>query len=535
MACTTNPISPEQRKPLHIQVVSLREERVTLLEERKRLRDEIDRLTAQLKKAAERNTELENKLDEREARLAQKEAELEVVQRDAAMKEALANQLRTEATTWQARHEQAETEQARRAAEEVIERRRTAEAMESEKFRLMGEVASARAECKTAEHQFQRTAAEASTTRQLLEAARDEAVARANRTEESLNAALAEQRTLSDMLQRAQAQMGDEKALLEMRAESAEKRWAEAAKRNDELSRQRQRLEHERAKADESLAVAMHEKRFVESQLADERSLSVQAAKREGGLRHQLDAAEWAFSNYRKVHDALSPSGGSPLSHLSPSSIAQSSAPLPPPPTNAEAAPASSPSHDPADLRSKPTTDPPSIVSAEPPPLVTPTGFSREYYLHKATEAYYASLRPSVMEAQAAMQAAGIHEARATASSASRAQADAMRRPTSPSIATKMVEPPESAAVAAARAADAAAAAAYAAHSRPTYLHEPLSHHSPYSGSHLPYPLSPPPSYPSSRLSPAPLHPTQLPPYTSPSANLHARLQSAAYPPVGLS
>ena len=65
------------------------------------------------------------------------------MQRDAAMKEALANQLRTEATTWQARHEQAETEQARRAAEEVIERRRTAEAMESEKFRLMGEVASA--------------------------------------------------------------------------------------------------------------------------------------------------------------------------------------------------------------------------------------------------------------------------------------------------------------------------------------------------------------------------------------------------------
>ena len=50
-------------------------------------------------------------------------------------------------------------------------------------------------------------------------------------------------------------------------------------------------LEQERSKAHEALAVALHEKHFVESQLSDERITAQNAAKREGGLRHQLEAA----------------------------------------------------------------------------------------------------------------------------------------------------------------------------------------------------------------------------------------------------
>ena len=53
MACTSIPVSPEARKPLHTQVTNLREERVTLLETVRALREDKDTLTKQLAKAAQ--------------------------------------------------------------------------------------------------------------------------------------------------------------------------------------------------------------------------------------------------------------------------------------------------------------------------------------------------------------------------------------------------------------------------------------------------------------------------------------------------
>ena len=67
MACTTKPLSPESRKPLHTQVTSLREERVGLLETIRALKEDKETLTRQLEKAAGRITELQKGLDESEA------------------------------------------------------------------------------------------------------------------------------------------------------------------------------------------------------------------------------------------------------------------------------------------------------------------------------------------------------------------------------------------------------------------------------------------------------------------------------------
>ena len=60
-------------------------------------------------------------------------------------------------------------------------------------------------------------AAEATTTRQLLESQRDEALGRAAKAEEALAAALNEQRSLSERLTRITLQSADERTLLEMK------------------------------------------------------------------------------------------------------------------------------------------------------------------------------------------------------------------------------------------------------------------------------------------------------------------------------
>ena len=63
MACTTKPLSPESRKPLHTQVVDLREERIALLEKNHKLKDKAAELTKQLQKAAEHVSELQGKVE----------------------------------------------------------------------------------------------------------------------------------------------------------------------------------------------------------------------------------------------------------------------------------------------------------------------------------------------------------------------------------------------------------------------------------------------------------------------------------------
>ena len=93
--------------------------------------------------------------------------------------------------------------------------------------------------------------------------------------------------------------------MLEIKCDAAEKRWAEAARRCEELSRQRTQSESDRAKSDEALAAALHEKRYIESQLTDERISQASAVKREGGLRHQLEAAEWALATSSQQAAAL--------------------------------------------------------------------------------------------------------------------------------------------------------------------------------------------------------------------------------------
>ena len=40
MSCTSKPLAPEARRPLHAKVTSLREERITLLEQTRSLREQ---------------------------------------------------------------------------------------------------------------------------------------------------------------------------------------------------------------------------------------------------------------------------------------------------------------------------------------------------------------------------------------------------------------------------------------------------------------------------------------------------------------
>ena len=138
-------LSPELRKPLHSQVVALREERVGLLEAQRKLRDTKDTLTRQLEKASETISNLQAKLNDSEAERARLTEELMESKRNHAMTEALASQLRIEASQWQARLEQGEADRVRHASEEEVERRRSAEHTEAERFRLLADIANAHA------------------------------------------------------------------------------------------------------------------------------------------------------------------------------------------------------------------------------------------------------------------------------------------------------------------------------------------------------------------------------------------------------
>ena len=93
MACTSLPLSPESRKPLHTQVTNLREERVTLLETVRALREDKDTLTKQLAKAAERITDLQKLLSETDAARAVAIDEKDQALREYAKKDALATQV----------------------------------------------------------------------------------------------------------------------------------------------------------------------------------------------------------------------------------------------------------------------------------------------------------------------------------------------------------------------------------------------------------------------------------------------------------
>ena len=369
---------------------------------------------------------------------------LAVSEKDHALREssksgALASQLRIEATGWQARCEQGEAERARSAAEWDINSRRNQEHAESERFRLMAELAAANAERTTADEQWRRNAAEAASTQSLIATQRDEATARAVRAEEALASALSEQAHLNETVARLHEQLRIEKTALESRVAEIEQRWAETAKRNEELSKQRLRLEHERARSEELLAVANHQKRFVEAQLSDERVVAQGAVQRESGLRQQLEAAEWALQ-LRQAGDAAAAS----MAHeraaladrtaclkaqLSSAMLSSPSTYLPPsksisPP---KATPTSPSSHLAAAYHAGaaaagavtasaasgyPCATAADAKSSYSPPSDSLSNTTNEaYYLSKATEAYYASLHGhrEATSASAAAQAAATY------------------------------------------------------------------------------------------------------------------------------
>jgi myosin heavy subunit len=305
MACTPKSISPEMRKPLHSQVTSLREERVTLLESQRALREERDTLTKQLRKASERISELQTKVAEGDASKAQIVEEMAETRRSSQLTEALASQLRIEASQWQARLEQGEAERARKASEDEVERRRTAELAESDRFRLLGDLAELQAVHKASEENWRRLQAEAAATRGMLERQRDDAIARLARAEEALAAALGENTALGEALARTTHDARETRSLLEIKADTAEKRWAETARRCEELGRLKQESEQHRVASDEALTAALHDKRFIESQLNEERLSNQSSVKREGGLRGQLEAAEWALATSSQQAAAL--------------------------------------------------------------------------------------------------------------------------------------------------------------------------------------------------------------------------------------
>ena len=215
--------------------------------------------------------------------------------------------------------------------------------------------------------------------------------ARAARAEDALAAAVAESKALSDALAHTAQTAHEERAALEQRADAAERRWADASARVEDLSQQRAHLQSERTRADEQLAAALHEKRSAEAQLQDERMVSQHSAKREGNLRHQLEAAEWALhtsqqtaaaiENERAVVEARAARLQTQLDIRLPYAAAAASPTSPARATGAVGA--------------APALNGGSPVGASPP-------LTNAYYLAKATEAYYASLRQREMEFSAA-------------------------------------------------------------------------------------------------------------------------------------
>ena len=269
MACTTHPLSPESRKPLHTQVHNLREERINLLENVRSLRADRDQLTAQLGQASQRISEMEARLDDGDAKRASLRDECAATKQSAAMHETIAGQLRAEASAWQARLTHAESEHTRLSDLSERDRKQTADQVEQEKFRVLGELAAAQADKRAAEEQWRQVSAEASRVRQVLEAQRDEALGRAARAEEQLSIALQEKVLLShkthatqevrapgglrlssdgltmafwwppiasDCQRRPPSCHGQEKAILEMRADASDKRAADAMRRTEEMS-----------------------------------------------------------------------------------------------------------------------------------------------------------------------------------------------------------------------------------------------------------------------------------------------------------
>jgi uncharacterized coiled-coil DUF342 family protein len=87
MACTTLPISPESRKPLHTQVQNLREERINLLETVRALREDKDNLRVQLAAASRRISELDAKVDDGDMKRASLQDECNAIRQTSQMQE----------------------------------------------------------------------------------------------------------------------------------------------------------------------------------------------------------------------------------------------------------------------------------------------------------------------------------------------------------------------------------------------------------------------------------------------------------------
>lgn len=178
MACTTLPISPESRKPLHTQVQNLREERINLLETVRALREDKDNLRVQLAAASRRISELDAKVDDGDMKRASLQDECNAIRQTSQMHETIASQLRGEATAWQARLTHTESEHSRRTLAHERDFKQAEDKWAQERYQMMSELLAAQAEKRSAEENWRMLAAESSRSKQLLEAQRDDAMHR---------------------------------------------------------------------------------------------------------------------------------------------------------------------------------------------------------------------------------------------------------------------------------------------------------------------------------------------------------------------
>jgi hypothetical protein len=188
---------------------------VTLLEQNRKLREENDQLKKDVDTAKREARLALTQKDDAEARCAKAEEE-------AANDRATAQQLLAAAAAWQTKLVDVESEHTMSAITEQAERSRVLAQNEAERLQLFSDLSSAQAERRVAEELARQTSATAETSRQLLEAQRDEALLRAGRAEDALSTSLHEQRTLTERLARATQHAAEE----HNRRDASERKYA---------------------------------------------------------------------------------------------------------------------------------------------------------------------------------------------------------------------------------------------------------------------------------------------------------------------
>ena len=143
MSCTKYSLSPEQHKPLHAQVTSLRAQRIQLIEENRDLLEEKRALQLQLQQSADKCKRLEEQTAAANTRRSKAEEE-------AQQSKAMSTQLLTAAGAWQTKLVEAESDHSLTSIADATERSRTAAQNEQERLRLFNELRAAQEERRVA-------------------------------------------------------------------------------------------------------------------------------------------------------------------------------------------------------------------------------------------------------------------------------------------------------------------------------------------------------------------------------------------------